>query len=60
MMSEQPLTYEQWKKKYPAERLNSFMAIMERDGNPPSVAAQVAAQRMRYEYETYLREHENG
>jgi hypothetical protein len=50
----QPLPYDQWRKSYPASRLNEFMNILERDGNPPSVAAQVAAQRMRMEYQSYV------
>jgi hypothetical protein len=32
------------------------MSVLERDGNPPSVAAQIAQQRLRYEYDDYVKE----
>lgn len=51
-----PMPYEEWKKQYPVSKLNAFMSVLERDGNPPSVAAQIAQQRLRYEYDDYVKE----
>jgi hypothetical protein len=51
----EPMSYEDWKWTYPPGKLNEFLTILERDGNPPSVAAQIVTQRMRLEYSDYVR-----